>query len=276
MTQNGKLQQALIPAKGTLKIGKNLFTWKGSSETTKSDLTVFGMFNLNITKTALNGQTRRKIIVKTQFISCLSTELLLAIQLKKGKATLAQISTKPINLTKFAYVLKGKSSKLKKCKIGQTIKELDCNKTIFRDTPDLCSASFSLGKTKSQLINNLKHQLIYPQNKEPKPLSKKYLKSWSVVMETKNNIIFFINDARPNIKNQKGITIFELQEILINKFNYLWGCVGDSGQSSKLMLVNQGNKEVFGNMHYQNYRYDPPVWDGVNGRSIPVALLAYE
>jgi len=77
------------------------------------------------------------------------------------------------------------------------------------------------------------------------------------------------------VKNQEGINVFELQKLIDKKFNYSWALVGDSGQSSKL-LVREENKKVFGNFHYLNYSTTPPFWDGVRGRSVPVGILAYE
>jgi hypothetical protein len=141
---------------------------------------------------------------------------------------------------------------------------------------DICSASFCLGKTHEELKNNLFSQLVFPTDGSPKPISGSYLKSWSVILKTKDKVAFFINDARPKITNQEGVSVFELQDILKARFEYEWACVGDSGQSSKLMVINGDTKEIYGNMHYQNYRGQTPVWDGLNGRPIPVALLAYE
>jgi len=163
---------------------------------------------------------------------------------------------------------------------GTVMRNYFLNRTDLenRYPPDLRRgfvASFLLEKSKDKLIKNLKEELIYPKGKIPKPLKKDYLKSWSVILKEKNNIIFFINDARPKFSNQVGISVLELREIIKQKFNFSWAVVGDSGQSSKLFL-NHKTKQVFGNLHYLNYKTNPPSWDGIKGRSIPVAILAYE
>ena len=73
-----------------------------------------------------------------------------------------------------------------------------------------------------------------------------------------------------------GLSVYELQELLLNKFNYDLAVVGDSGQSSKLMLADGEKREIYGNLHYLNNLKKPPSWDGLNGRHVSVALLVYE
>jgi len=273
ITGNGRLQEIYVPANGSLKIGGRSFLWSGSKEKFTSEITVFGMFDLTVIKlSSANQETRRRLLSETKYVNCHPGQLLIGIQLSDGKAVIEKISNEPIDLTQYAYVFRGKESDLKWCENGQTVEEFESNGRVYDKNENVCSASFSLGNTREELVENLKQQLVYPKNGQPKPLFKDYLKSWSVILETKESVIFFVNDARPKVKNQNGISAFELQEILIKKFDYLWACVGDSGQSSKLMV---GDK-VYGNMHYQNYSGRKPFWDGINGRSIPIALLAYE
>ena len=277
VTENGKLRELYVPAKGTLNIGGKTFTWTGSHGTTNSELAVFGMFDIDIIKTSVNGLTpRREMINETRFVTCTSSELLLAINLNDGRPEIVRISNQPVDLTQVAFVLRGSVNLLKMCQIGERVTNLEIEQCRLDQDCDACSASFSLGKTRDELVENLKQQLIYPKDSEPKPLSAGYLKSWSVVLETKDSVIFFINDARPKVRNQDGITVFELQDILRKKFEYLWACVGDSGQSSKLMVINGDTRDIYGNMHYKNYDGQIPVWNGLNGRPIPIALLAYE
>lgn len=277
VTENGKLRELYVPAKGTLKIGGKTFTWTGSHGTTNSELAAFGMFDVDIVKSSINCLVpRRKVIDETRFVACGPSDLLLTINLRNGNPEIARISNQPVDLTQVAYVFRGTANLLKVCQIGERVTSLEIERCRLDQDCDACSASFSLGKTRDELVENLKQQLIYPKDSEPKPLSAGYLKSWSVVLETNDKIIFFINDARPKVRSQDGITVFELQEILRMKFDYLWACVGDSGQSSKLMVINGDTRDIYGNMHYQKYGDRAPTWDGICGRSIPVALLAYE
>jgi len=276
-TRDGKIHVRNISAAGKIMIGNKTFTWSGSSVKIESDITAFGMFDINIRKSVgAFSESQRKIDDASRFVSCEQNEILLGVSIVRDESKVDIISKKPLDLTQFAYILRGGKEKLVDCKLGEKIKlsKLDGKNILKSD--DVCSASFSLGSTKNELIKNLKQQLIYPQDSQPKPMANNYLKSWSVVLETSENLIFFINDARPQINYQSGMSVFELQDVLRKKFDYLWGCVGDSGQSSKLMIKNGDIREIYGNMHYQNLKTQPPAWDGLKGRPIPAALLVYE
>jgi len=275
-TNDGKLRSLSVDSWGTLKIGGKSFSWSGSKSQKRADITVYGMFDLNILKTPLGeSPSRRRVLVETRFVTCKSDELLLGFNINNDKPVLEVIADSPIDLTQFCFVMRGKSESFEGLSTSQNLTYVTLGDIAFETNDDVCSASFLLGRNKDELIRNLEHQLIYTEGGRPKPLSESYLKSWSVILETDDNIIFFISDARPKALNQEGINIFELQEVLAKKFDYIWASVGDSGQSSKLMIKDD-TTQIYGNMHYQNYRSDPPVWDGENGRRIPVALIAYE
>jgi len=270
------LSELLVADNGTLKLGNITFSWSGSNSLVEAELTVFGMFDLTIGKISLDSDpTRRRILKETRFVSCNHGQVLLGFNLVDGKPILKKIYKHPLDLTEFAFVFRGSDKIFNNVKVGDSISALKCGAGNFHQGDEVCSASFSLGKSKAELVKNLREQLLYPVGSQPKPMSNDYLKSWNVVMETANNIIFYINDARPKIKGQEGMSVFELQDVLKSRFDYLWACVGDSGQSSKL-LIKSDIAEIYGNMHYQNYRGLAPTWDGNNGRPVPVALLAYE
>jgi hypothetical protein len=135
---------------------------------------------------------------------------------------------------------------------------------------------FSLGRTRKELERNIYRELLSQPSGKPKPLEDEYVKSWAVVLENTDSYIFLINDGRPNVDSQRGVNIFELQDYLIEKFNYNWGIVADSGQSSKLMFVKDNKREILGNLYYINYKGEKPYWDGVNGRPISVAIVIHE
>lgn len=275
ITSNGKLSHALFQAQGTLKLGNKTLSWSGSHNHKDTDLIAFGMFDLTITKTTINNTTRRKVIIKTKMIDCPDGKQLLGFSLSGDKPVLSIVSQSQLNLTDYCFILMDDKKGLENVQVGDMITNLTIKAQAFDKNNQLCSASFSLGHTKEKLTSNLKNQLIYPQGGRPKPLLNDYLKSWSTVLETKEKVVFFINDARPKIDGQQGLSVFELQDVIRSKFNYLWACVGDSGQSSKLMTKSDTTL-IYGNMHYQNYKNNPPTWDGENGRPVPVALLAYE
>jgi hypothetical protein len=276
LTKKGKLSHKKIKAYGTILINKQTFTWSGSHvKSPKTDIIAYGLFDIQLEKHTTNELTRRQVHKDSNSIICSKNHLLLGCTLNKKVASIKTINSHKLDLTKHVFILKGHKNKLKHLKIGDKINKFNANNHIFSTKENACSASFLLSKTKDKLIKNLKEELFYPKGEIPKPLKKNYLKSWSVILKEKNSIIFFINDARPKHKDQVGISVLELQKILKQKFNFSWAVVGDSGQSSKLLL-NHKTKQVFGNLHYLNYKTDPPSWDGIKGRSIPIAILAYE
>lgn len=273
--KNGQLNHKRIKSRGTIKINNQIFSWSGLYTNRAADIIVYTPFNIEIKKHRTGSKIKRQIYKNSDSVTCPQNHLLLGCDLKNNTPFIKTISNKKLSLTQFSFILQGHKNKLENIKAGNKLNDFRLDNHNFSTKEDICSASFLLGKTKNQLIDNLKRELVYPKGKISKPLEKNYLKSWSVILKEKNNVIFFINDTRPKIENQTGISTFELQKILKQKFDYSWAIVGDSGQSSKLLL-NHKTKKIFGNLHYLNYKTNPPSWDGIKGRSIPTAILAYE
>jgi hypothetical protein len=272
VTTNGVLKNELVRATGSVSIGNIQYTWSGSNENTKSQLVVYGMFDLNILKDT-NG--KRILDISSKYVIPNSDELLLGIKTTSKDTKIVKISNSKLNITKYNFILKGKKIDLRNIKVDDILTDFTLNSSRIDLRSSACSSSFSLGRNRKELDNNLYNELIYPRNGKPRPMFQDYKKSWSVVLETEKSVIFFINDARPKIVNQNGITVYELQELLLKKFNYHWAVVGDSGQSSKLFINNKDKRKVYGNLHYINYLKKYPYWDGLNGRPIGVALIAY-
>ena len=102
-----------------------------------------------------------------------------------------------------------------------------------------------------------------------------FRKSWSVILQTQKEVIFFVVDARPKVKGQEGLNIYELHSLLSSKFDFSEAYVSDAGQSSKICIYDGKKTQVYGNLHYLDYKKEPPVWNGRDGRFVPGALLAY-
>lgn len=157
ITNGGKLQAIDVPARGNLRIGKKSFSWSGSHEKSVSNLTVFGMFDLTVIKSSSGSQApRRMVIDETKYVTCDTDQLLIAIRLINGKAIVEKISNESIDLTQYAYVFRGKEADLRRCEAGQTVEEFESNSGVCNKGEDVCSASFSLGKTRDELVENLK------------------------------------------------------------------------------------------------------------------------
>jgi hypothetical protein len=276
INENGKIDIAKVEAYGTLLINGQRLKWKGSQHKEESiDNAFYGYFDVR-----LGNETKKKLnlgfINSDKEIRCQINELLLGFIKKNNEVVIGKITGNELNLKDYLFVLKGPRSKLSKLGLEQKIEAFTIgDKKLVSKVKNVCSANFMLGKTARELVRNLKTELVFSEDDGPKPLDKNYIKSWSVILKEGNNIIFFINDARPKYKDQKGLDVFELQSLLAKKFNYSWGVVGDSGQSGKL-FYNNNIKKIFGNLHYLNFETTPPYWDGLRGRFIPTAILAYE
>lgn len=276
VNKNGQLSIAKFKPCGKLKIGGEVFKWRGVKGKDKSIENVFyGYFELRLaekTKKDLNLNFTKC----SQKLLCKDTELLVGFVRKDRKVIIKNISKNELDLRDYLFVLKGPVKNLRKLCIGQEIETFTvADANYFMEDENICSGNFRIGKTPEELKVNLNAELVFPHGHKPNPMKQGYKKSWSVILKEENSIVFFINDARPKHKNQKGLDVFELQSVLMEKFNYSWAIVGDSGQSSKLFYCNKTRK-VFGNLHYLNYETTPPYWDGVRGRFIPTAVLAYE
>lgn len=277
-TNSGKLERLFIPAHGIVSIGNHQYSWSGSQEiSTSSELKVFGIFDLNILiNTKKEFGHRREIEATTRHIQAGKDEVLLGVLDNNGIPQIATMNKETLDLMEYLYVFKCRDALATRMKIGDAITNLEIGNEKFGGNDSICSASFTLGKDEDELKRNLFTELLFDKDSAPKPLLEEYKKSWSIVLDTGKDYVFFINDTRPKIPSQQGVTISELQEILNERFVFEWAVVGDSGQSSKLMVVENGERKVYGNLHYMNYKSDKAYWDGENGRLITVALLAYD
>ncbi|HRI05699.1 MAG TPA: hypothetical protein PLV59_02010 [Candidatus Dojkabacteria bacterium] len=275
-TYNGNLTKSLVIAHGLMRIGQKDFSWSGLNEKQDSQLIVYGMFNLDITKNKFrNPSNARETVETSRFIKANNNEILLGIGTSGTNPSVQRISKNTLDLIQYSFILKGNKNLLKEISVGNEITRVRFGHVEHNASASLCSGSFILGKDKVDLDKNLRNELIHPVDGNPKPMSEEYKKSWSVILETNDSYILFINDARPKVPNQNGITVYELQDLILKKFDYTWGVVGDSGQSSKLFVRENGERTVYGNLHYINYSKTESYWDGINGRPVSVGLLAY-
>jgi len=271
------IDRKYIHANGVLHISNKEFSWSGMNSNENTDLKIIGMFDMDCKKVS-NKSGRKEIVINedTNLIHASNTESILGIKVDSGIPKVSSISNDKLDILQYDYAIKGNRDDLEGINTGDIVESITFGSHIFNNDINASSGSFELGKNIDELKNNLYRDLVIQKNRIPKPMDPEYIKSWSVVLECEDKYVFCINDARPSIYDQRGITVFELQEYLLDKFKYIWGVVGDSGQSSKLMFVKDGKRNIFGNLHYINYNSASAYWDGINGRPISTAILAYE
>jgi hypothetical protein len=270
------LSQVFLEASGMLAIGNGQYTWSGINSNTRSQIKVFGMFDIDFQKITESRKSQRVIKKSTNIVNAKAGELLLGISVEDGIPTVVEVCNEELDLLDYYYILKSKERDLEHVCLGETLHSITFGNKVFEPAVSVCSGVFSLGRTRKELERNIYRELLSQPSGKPKPLEDEYVKSWAVVLENTDSYIFLINDGRPNVDSQRGVNIFELQDYLIEKFNYNWGIVADSGQSSKLMFVKDNKREILGNLYYINYKGEKPYWDGVNGRPISVAIVIHE
>ena len=113
-TKNGEIEVLSLRATGQLKIAENIFTWSGSGIKNESDITVFGMFDINIVKVGGDSQTpRRKVEYESQFVPCNNGEILFGktarfFEPSNGQSNNVGVrirdSCYPVGFRSFAYI----------------------------------------------------------------------------------------------------------------------------------------------------------------------------
>jgi len=269
----GKLRILNLKARGEFLISGKKISWIGAGEasTLEGDCRVYGSFNIELQ--AEKEFEARRLNKKAFFISPGRQELLIGFNLIGGEIKVDYIGKNKLNLFEFLFVVRGKKGIIDKIKVGDFLEGvwIDGQKI---ESQNLISLSFSLPVKKEILKEKITKELI-PKNNIYRPLQKDYRKAWGAILETKEKWIFFINDARPLIENQEGLRISEFLGVLSKKFNFINGAVCDSGQSVKLCVRFKWGFGVFGNLHYLDLSRKIPVWDGIRGRRLPSALVAY-
>lgn len=270
------INRKYINANGVLHISNKELTWSGMNSNKDGQVKVIGMFDIDFEKVSNRGRSEIVIKDESNKIYASNEEVLLGIRICSGVSRVVVICDDGLDILKYDYIIRGSNEILENISVGDIVGSITFGSDFFDRNIYASSGSFELGQDFDQLKDNLYRDLLLQKSGIPRPMNSDYFKSWSVVLECEDRYVFCINDAYPNIDDQKGVTIFELQEYLLNKFKYNWCVVGDSGQSSKLMFVKDNKRNVFGNLHYVNYNSGHAYWDGINGRPISTAVIAYE
>lgn len=272
--KDGAINLKKIKAKGRLQIGKKQIKWVGSnfSRKNKGACVIYGSFDVVLYQHYKNTakEIRNNLIIPGK------NEVLLGCDFKNKNVLIKRKTNKPLIISDFLFIIKGERCFLEKINekdiiLGVTFENLKLKKE------NVVSLSFSLPPPyqKENLENAIREELI-PVEGIYRPLEPNYRKSWLAVLETTKTWIFIFNDARPLIKCESGMTIFEFYNFICRKFKFIRGAICDSGQSIKLCLRFDWGLEVFGNQHYLKFGKPINVCDGIQGRKITSALIFYQ
>lgn len=275
--RDGKFSMSILNAEGRVRVGKEMVNWVGSASksTKRKYFTVYGSIDIDIVRQPLKDRSRRVINKKSLKIGCKENDILICFENVRGNMTVTKI-TRSAHLNHYSFIFKGSSKNLGEIKPGDKIKDFEIDGILFSKNTNAVSCVLPLPLVKTKLRNTIKEFLLSSPNGQYFVLSKKYIKSWSVILKAGNKIIFFINDGNPNIYNENGLNLTELYDLLLNKFNFDSAFICDAGQSSKLCIKRRKDYLTYGNMHYLDYtNMLKPRRRALFGRSIPSALVVY-
>lgn len=102
----------------------------------------------------------------------------------------------------------------------------------------------------------------------------------SCIVKTKNKTIFFLADARKGKEGQEGLSIYMLRYTLAKLYpNFETAMNVDGGNAPKLVIKENMDYNVLGNLHYKNWptKEKPDFsWNGYLGRKVPAMIYVYE
>ena len=276
--QDGKISLLILDAKGKVNIGEERIDWVGSAckNLNNKNFVVYGSIDIDIKKLSSKNRSRRVIDKKSLKISCSKNQILIGFESVRGTMVVTKIA-RSAYLNNHSFIFKGNFKNLGKIKIGNKIENFEIDGIAFTKETNAVSCVLALPSVKAGFKKNIKKFLLPGPKGQYLVFSDKYIKSWSVVLKTKNKIIFFINDGNPHIKNEMGLSIIELYDLLLNKFKFDLAFVCDAEQSSKLCIKREKFFSAYGNMHYLDYsNILKPRKRALYGRSVPSTLVVYK
>jgi len=282
--KNGKISLRFLTAEGKIKIGNKYFRWIGATNynnrkkksLSSSEVVIWGLADIRFTYIPDSKRRAKKPITQTTYVNCPQGKLLLGVNLnKEGKPYISKKNVKKLSLLDYAFICMVKKSVGRKIKKGEIVKLVSVNNFKVKKGCNAVSLGFTLPKQFKEIKNTLVKEVRKSPEGIVRPIEKDFMKSWSVILFAGSKVIFFLVDSFPFKKNQTGLNIYELHKLLSKKFNFTEAAVCDAGQSSKICIKKNEEYQVFGNLHYIDFTGPKPKWNGINGRAITSALIAY-
>ncbi len=273
LTNKGSVEFKKLNAVGTLEIGNRIVKWKGTHAESDMEAVVYGNFNIPQDRTIQGDKSFITGDYDNAWVEPDRGHLLVScISCKKG-VRIKEISKHRVNLFDSLYVLSVPEKRLSGLKGNEYIGDINVDDLSFNKHISAQSLTTELSVNEDDVYKTFRKYLI---NKKLSPeYLENYRKSWSLIINIEDKVVFFVVDGRPQQKNQEGLNIYELQYLVSSRYNFENAYISDAGQSSRIVFFDGEKSSIYGNMHYLNYKGDFPVWSGREGRFVPGALLAY-
>lgn len=281
---NNSISLRYLKAKGEIKIGRLKLNWIGAKKHSRAgqsespSVIIYGLSDVRFKYCGGSRRKTKKAISGSARVDCLEGRLLLGIDLdKNGNLAIVKKSLNKLNLLDYLYIIETNKLLRDQVTIGDSIADITIDNHSIGRNENAVSLSFGLPEKFSELRPAVSREIVPSIKNILKPLQPSFVKSWSLILFTKSKLIFFLVDSFPFKQSQAGLNLLELHKLVSQKFNFEIAAVCDAGQSSKICLKKtNGNFQVFGNLHYINFTSAKPKWDGIRGRAIPSALIAYQ
>jgi len=272
-TLNNRIYFDCLEAKGSIVIGNVKLDWQGSHYQNDNNAIVFGNFDIPQKRKTIKGLKNISAKYIDGWIYPKQDHIVVGISFKNKSTLVSAISSEKLNLFDHLYILSVHKNKAQDIQLNDRLHSVEVDNFIFTDSHSAQSLITELPINKGKILQTFQSYLI--NNNLSEEFIHKYKKAWSIILETKNKIVFLVIDARPLVKGQEGLTAYELHDFISHKFDFDKAFISDAGQSSRIVTKFEKKHFIYGNMHYLNYKHNPPIWSGKEGRFVPGALLAY-
>ncbi|MBN2259500.1 MAG: hypothetical protein JW702_03095 [Clostridiales bacterium] len=290
VNHNGLLDISFRRAFGTLRINHELFQWIGSltKETSKLNSTellyVYNSFNrgILILNDPITG-TRKLFDPERTYTPFDNRRIDLIINYTSGKLRVSRINTATkTHFFEGILIISIPNKYANQIKPGDVIEDVTIDGTHLNDYVYGATVGAIITPNKRQTeLNILRSQVIQTRYVNGIPsYQTDYKACRACIIQTVNKTIFFLADARNNIEGQKGLTIADLQDILLTLYPNLVRFVNvDGGHAAKIVLNTPQGFDVYGNLHYKTWPENSSEkfkWNGYLGRKVPAIIYAYK
>lgn len=260
---DGKVGIPFIRAQGTLKIGQRKFKWLGartleSSNSPESELVVYngsaGVIEPYEDPVMGPGRLAKKVLTPE------NDSLDLVISLKNKKLQVSEIRNGATEVTRGLMILHAPGNLLKDVKKGEVLSEIMIDGLKVDEILDAVSVGPQIFQEKKRrqtqlLVEGLGDDkaLCNRPHREGLKLARAFL------VKLKNgHLASILIDGIPQAGNiYPGVTPQEAADFLFQKYPDAQGIVAtDPGGTMKAVYRDKdGKTQVFGNLHYLDYRY---------------------
>ena len=259
--KDGRVEIPFIQAEGTLKIGQRKFKWRGvktlKKDKSKEEPVVYngsaGIIEPYEDPVIGPGRLAKKVLTPPKGLD-------LVLSLRDKKLQVTDIRNGSTEVTRGLWILSGQKDLLKGIKKGEFLKEIAINGLKVGDILDAVSVGPRILQDQKKRQRQLEEEgldndqsLCNRSHREGLKLARAFL------VKLKNgNLVSILIDGIPQADDiYPGVTPQEAADFIFEKYPQVQEVVAtDPGGTMKAVYKDKNGKiQVFGNLHYLDYRY---------------------